>query len=135
MDGTDNHIEVRSIGGNFLEHARIFYFENAGDPELYMASADWMPRNLERRVEILFPVLQAELKEKVWHVLEVQLNDTQKARFLQADGSYRKAESKGKACNAQDVFCKEYVTLAAKKEKAEQQARTFRPEYNQTIQN
>ncbi len=135
VDGTDNHIEVRSIVGNFLEHARIFYFENAGDPELYMASADWMPRNLERRVEILFPVLQAELKEKVWHVLEVQLNDTQKARFLQADGSYRKAESKGKACNAQDVFCKEYVTLAAKKEKAEQQARTFRPEYNQTIQN
>lgn len=135
VDGTDNHIEVRSIVGNFLEHARIFYFENAGNPELYMASADWMPRNLERRVEILFPVLQAELKEKVWHVLEVQLNDTQKARFLQADGSYRKAESKGKACNAQDVFCKEYVTLAAKKEKAEQQARTFRPEYNQTIQN
>ena len=135
IEGTNDNIEVRSIVGNFLEHARIFYFENAGNPELYMASADWMPRNLERRVEILFPVLHDELKEKVWHVLEVQLNDTQKAHFLQADGSYRKAESKGKACNAQDVFCKEYVTLAAKKEKAEQQARTFRPEYNQTIQN
>ena len=57
VEGTGDNIEVRSIVGNFLEHARIFYFENAGDPELYMASADWMPRNLERRVEILFSML------------------------------------------------------------------------------
>lgn len=136
VEGTNDNIEVRSIVGNFLEHARIFYFENAGDPELYMASADWMPRNLERRVEILFPVLNAELKEKVWHVLEVQLNDTQKAQFLQADGSYCKIDNKDKeAHNAQEEFCKEYEALSAKKEKAEQQARTFKPEYNQTIQN
>jgi polyphosphate kinase len=136
VEGTNDNIEVRSIVGNFLEHARIFYFENAGDPELYMASADWMPRNLERRVEILFPVLNAGLKEKVWHVLDVQLRDTQKAQFLQADGSYRKADSRDKnAVNAQEQFCKEYVALAAKKEKAEQQARTFKPEYNQAIQN
>ena len=136
MEGTIDHIEVRDIVGNFLEHARIFYFENAGEPELYMASADWMPRNLERRVEILFPVLNAELKEKVWHVLEVQLSDTQKAQFLQADGNYRKVENREKnAVNAQELFCKEYVSLAAKKEKAGQQARTFIPEYNQAIQN
>ena len=136
VEGTNDNIEVRSIVGNFLEHARIFYFENAGDPELYMASADGMPRNLERRVEILFPVLNAGLKEKVWHVLDVQLRDTQKAQFLQADGSYRKADSRDKnAVNAQEQFCKEYVALAAKKEKAEQQARTFKPEYNQAIQN
>lgn len=136
VEGTNDNIEVRSIVGNFLEHARIFYFENAGDPELYMASADWMPRNLERRVEILFPVLNAELKEKVWHVLEVQLNDTQKAQFLQADGTYCKMDSKDKELhNAQEEFCKEYEALSAKKEKAEQQARTFKPEYNQTIQN
>ncbi|MCX4295888.1 MAG: RNA degradosome polyphosphate kinase [Lachnospiraceae bacterium] len=136
VEGTNNNIEVRSIVGNFLEHARIFYFENAGDSELYMASADWMPRNLERRVEILFPVLNVELKEKVWHVLEVQLNDTQKAQFLQADGSYHKIDHKDKELhNAQEEFCKEYEALSAKKEKAEQQARTFKPEYNQTIQN
>ena len=93
-----------------------------------------MPRNLERRVEILFPVLNAGLKEKVWHVLQVQLSDTQKAQFLQADGSYRKADNREKnAVNAQELFCKEYVSLAAKKEKAEQQARTFKPEYNQAI--
>ncbi len=133
VEGTNDNIEVRSIVGNFLEHARIFYFENAGDPEVYMASADWMPRNLERRVEILFPVLNAELKEKVLHVLDVQLNDTQKAQFLQADGSYHKLEKQGKElCNAQEEFCKEYMALASIKEKAEQQARTFKPEVNQS---
>ncbi len=101
-----------------------------------MASADWMPRNLERRVEILFPVLNAELKEKVLHVLDVQLRDTQKAQFLKADGSYHKLEKREKElCNAQDEFCKEYMALASIKEKAEQQARTFKPEYNQAIQN
>ncbi len=136
VEGTNDNIEVRSIVGNFLEHARIFYFENAGDPEVYMASADWMPRNLERRVEILFPVLNAELKEKVLHVLDVQLNDTQKAQFLQADGSYHKLEKQGKElCNAQEEFCKEYMALASIKEKAEQQARTFKPEVNQSQNN
>ena len=64
VEGTNDNISVRSIVGNFLEHARIFYFENGGNPELYMGSADWMPRNLERRVEILFPVLNPELKRK-----------------------------------------------------------------------
>lgn len=136
VEGTNDNIEVRSIVGNFLEHARIFYFENAGDPEVYMASADWMPRNLERRVEILFPVLNAQLKEEVQHVLEVQLNDTQKAQFLQADGSYHKLDKRDKDLhNAQEEFCKEYVALAAKREKAQQQARTFKPEYNQSMQN
>ncbi len=136
VEGTNDNIEVRSIVGNFLEHARIFYFENAGDSEIYMASADWMPRNLERRVEILFPVLNAELKEKVLHVLEVQLRDTQKAQFLKADGSYHKLEKREKElCNAQDEFCKEYMALASIKEKAEQQARTFKPEVNQSMQN
>ncbi len=133
VEGTNDKIEVRSIVGNFLEHARIFYFENAGDPELYMSSADWMPRNLERRVEILFPILTPELKEKVWHVLEVQLSDTQKAQFLKPDGSYGKYSGSGKdSHNAQEEFCSEYMALAAKKEKDGKQARTFKPEYNQS---
>jgi len=132
VEGTNDNIEVRSIVGNFLEHARIFYFENAGDPELYMSSADWMPRNLERRVEILFPVLNPELKEKVWHVLEVQLNDTKKAQFLKADGTYGKLGSSSKETfSAQEVFCREFVKLAAKNHK-EEQARTFIPEYHQS---
>lgn len=130
VEGTGNNITVRSIVGNFLEHARIFYFENAGAAELYMASADWMPRNLERRVEILFPVLEPELKEEVWHVLEVQMNDTQKAQELKPDGSYEKVDRHGKELyNAQEEFCKEYTALASKEHKLEKQARVFKPEY------
>jgi polyphosphate kinase len=132
VEGTNNNIEVRSIVGNFLEHARIFYFENDGNTELYMASSDWMPRNLERRVEIMFPVLHPELKEKVYHVLEVQLADNQKAQFLQPDGSYEKLDAKGlEPRNAQDEFCKEYVKLAKSLEKEKLAGRTFKPEYKE----
>ena len=95
-----------------------------------MASADWMPRNLERRVEILFPILNPELKEQVWHVLEVQLNDTQKAQELKPDGNYEKVDRRGKELyNAQEEFCKEYIALASKKHKLDKQARVFQPEY------
>lgn len=86
------NISVRSIVGNFLEHARVFYFENNGNPEFYCSSADWMPRNLERRVEILFPVEAPALKEKLWHILEGQLRDNKKAHILKPDGSYEKAD-------------------------------------------
>lgn len=129
VPGIHNNISVRSIVGNFLEHARIFYFENAGKEELYMGSADWMPRNLERRVEILFPVLDDNLKKKVWHVLETQLNDTQKAHILKEDGVYEKVDRRGKPLfNAQEEFCKEYTQLAAAKVKEEKNQRTFIPE-------
>jgi polyphosphate kinase len=132
VEGTNNNIEVRSIVGNFLEHARIFYFENDGNPQLFMASADWMPRNLERRVEIMFPVLNSELKEKVYHVLEVQLADNQKAQILKPDGHYEKIDAKGaEPRNAQDEFCKEYVKLAKSLEKEKLSARTFKPEYKE----
>jgi polyphosphate kinase len=129
VEGTHDNIEVRSIVGNFLEHARIFYFENSGHSEIYMASADWMPRNLERRVEILFPVLNPELKEKVKHILDVQLADNQKARLLEPDGNYvRVAVHDEEKHTAQDEFCKEYMLLAAGKEKEKRQVRTFKPE-------
>jgi polyphosphate kinase len=132
VEGTNNNIEVRSIVGNYLEHARIFYFENSGNEELYMASSDWMPRNLERRVEILFPVLNSDLKSKVYHVLEVQLADNQKAQLLQPDGSYEKIDAKGlEPRNAQEEFCKEYVKLAKSHEKEKQAGRTFKPEYKE----
>ena len=71
------NIEVHSIVGNFLEHARVFYFENDGSPEVYMGSADWMPRNLDKRVEIMFPVEEESLREQVMHVLKVQLEDNE----------------------------------------------------------
>ena len=129
VEGTKDNISVRSIVGNFLEHARIFYFENGGNAELYMGSADWMPRNLERRVEILFPVLNPELKEKVWHILDVQLRDTVKAQLLKPDGTYEKVDKRGKElCNAQEQFCREYIAAARKDKEEQKQARTFKPE-------
>ncbi len=115
------NITVRSIVGNFLEHIRIFYFENDEAPEVYMASADWMPRNLDRRVEIMFPILDEGLREKAIHILEVQLADNMKAHILQPDGSYVKPDRRGKAhvC-AQDTFCQEAVE-AVKKQKASEE--------------
>jgi len=104
------NIEVHSIVGNFLEHARVFYFENDGSPEIYMGSADWMPRNLDKRVEIMFPVEEESLKEQVMHVLKVQLEDNVKAHILKPDGTYEKPDKRGKVlvCS-QDQFCEEAV--------------------------
>lgn len=116
IPGVSENISVRSIVGNFLEHARVFYFENNGNPEFYCSSADWMPRNLERRVEILFPVEAPALKEKLWHILEGQLRDNKKAHILKPDGSYEKVDGRGKEpyC-AQEVFCKEAQEMSVKK--------------------
>lgn len=108
IPGVSENIRVRSIVGNFLEHSRIFFFLNDGEEEVYMGSADWMPRNLDRRVEILFPVLDEELKEKVKHILFVELADNMKAHVLQADGSYEKIDRRGKVLvNSQEQFCEE----------------------------
>ena len=71
----------------YLEHARVFYFQNGGAPEYWLASADWMPRNLDHRVEIAFPVLDARLQAQIHEVLELQLSDTVKAREILLDGS------------------------------------------------
>lgn len=114
IPGIGDNIKVRSIVGNFLEHSRIFYFENNDKPEFYCGSADWMPRNLERRVEILFPVEQEDLKEKIWHILDTELLDNRKAHILMPDGSYIKAKQKGKVVNSQSIFCKEAVKASKK---------------------
>lgn len=119
LEGVSENITVRSIVGTFLEHSRIFYFENGGNPEIYMASADLMSRNLDRRVEIMFPVEDAKLKKEVKHILDVQLADNVKAQLMQPDGSYVRVSELLKRENgahsdkdymrieAQMVFCKE----------------------------
>ncbi len=108
IPGVSENITVRSIVGNFLEHSRIFYFHNGGDSEIYMGSADWMPRNLDRRVEIIFPVIEEKLKKKAYHILEVELMDNVKAHILGADGEYDKIDKRGKVLiNSQEQFCKE----------------------------
>ncbi len=128
LPGIGDNITVRSIVGNFLEHSRIFYFENDGKPEYYCASADWMPRNLERRVEIMFPVERPELQKKLMHILEMQLKDTVKAHILKADGTYEKVDRRGRGTvNSQLEFCKMAVE-AAKEQETLDNNRVFIPE-------
>jgi polyphosphate kinase len=87
--GLSDHIRVRSIVGRFLEHSRIYYFENGGEAEVYLGSADWMPRNLHERVEVLFPLKDPLLRDRVTHeILAACLADNVKARFLEKDGRY-----------------------------------------------
>lgn len=114
--GISDRIRVRSIVGRFLEHSRIFYFENGGEPEVYLGSADWMSRNLHERVEVLFPLKNPLLRDRVVHeILAAYLADNVKARFLQKDGRYLRAwqSSRGRskspprgaaAFNAQDFL-------------------------------
>lgn len=113
VEGLSENITVCSIVGQFLEHSRIFMFENDGDPKIYMGSADWMPRNLDRRVEILFPVEDPDLKKRLFHILQVQMEDNIKAQYLQPDGTYAKRDRRGKVpvC-AQEQFAAEAVQRA-----------------------
>ncbi|MCR5719789.1 MAG: RNA degradosome polyphosphate kinase [Lachnospiraceae bacterium] len=124
------NITVRSIVGDFLEHSRIFYFENNEDHEVYLGSADWMPRNLERRVEILFPVEDNLLKERLIRILDLQLKDNVKANVLMPDGTYEKPDRRGKdAFNVQEYFCKEALNHAELINKKENEiSRVFIPE-------
>lgn len=115
LPGIGDNITVRSIIGNFLEHARIFYFENAGKSEYYCASADWMPRNLERRVEILFPVEEEDNRLKLENILKIQLKDNVKAHKLTDDGSYvrlKDVDNTGEPVNSQIIFGNEAVKAA-----------------------
>ena len=92
VHGLSENITVRSIVDRFLEHSRIFYFENACQPEVFVGSADWMPRNFFRRIELVFPIEDGVLRERIIsEVLAISLADNTKARFLQPDGSYRRA--------------------------------------------
>ena len=113
IPGVSENISVRSIVGNFLEHSRIFYFLNNGMEELYMGSADWMPRNLDKRVEILFPVECERLKKEVFHILQIQLEDNVKAHLLQPDNTYVKQDKRGKVLlDSQSYFCQEAIERA-----------------------
>src|SRR3989449_2691286 len=112
--GVSDNIRVRSVVGRFLEHSRIFFFANGGQEEVYLGSADWMPRNLYDRVEVMFPLKDAMLRDRVKHeILDSYLADKLKARVLQKDGSYirawqaqgkRKLPSGSAAFNAQEFL-------------------------------
>ncbi|SEL01693.1 MULTISPECIES: RNA degradosome polyphosphate kinase [unclassified Butyrivibrio] len=128
IPGISDNIRVRSIVGNFLEHSRIFYFENGGSPEYYASSADWMPRNLERRVEIMFPVENPALREKLWHILDCELRDNVKAHVMNEKGEYIKVTKRGAdSLNSQKLFGNEATELGKPKNITE--SRVFEPEY------
>jgi polyphosphate kinase len=95
VPGLSEHIRVLSIVDRYLEHARIFYFQNGGSPICLLASADWMQRNFDHRVEIAFPVIDPQLQAKLKEILEIQLGDTAKGWSMQSDGGYTRSRSEG----------------------------------------
>ena len=108
IKGVSENITVRSIVGTFLEHARIFDFRIDGEEEIFLGSADWMNRNLEKRVEIVFPVADEDIIKSIKHYLDVELEDNVKASILLPDGRYEKVERGGSAKkNSQMIFIKE----------------------------
>ena len=127
IPGVSEHIHVTSIVGTFLEHSRIFYFYNNGQEDIYMGSADWMPRNLDRRVEIVFPVEDDVIKDRIKHILDVLLRDNLKAYAMLSDGTYAKMSRRGKqAIGAQMTFCREAME-GAKEETTVWKGRHFIP--------
>ena len=109
IQGVSDHITVVSIVDRFLEHARVFYFRNGGHEEVYLSSADWMGRNLDRRLEILFPVGSPPLRTRLTGILETCFADNVKARRLGPDGTYTRVKAKGRAVRAQEKFYKDAV--------------------------
>src|SRR5690606_22145895 len=95
VPGVSHNIQVRSIIGRFLEHTRIYYFLNGGDEQIYLSSADWMERNLDKRVETCFPVEGKKLLMRVKKELESYLTDNTQAWAMQADGSYQRITPSG----------------------------------------
>lgn len=105
VKGLSENITVRSIVDRFLEHSRIYYFENACQPQVFVGSADWLPRNLFRRIEVVFPVEDGILRERIINeILNRTLADNVKARILSSDGSYQPVEKRGKAHRSQFEF-------------------------------
>jgi polyphosphate kinase len=106
IPGISDNIRVRSVVGRFLEHSRIFYFANGGEDEIYCGSADWMPRNLFERCEVVFPIRDAQIRHRIRHeILAAYLADTGKSRMEMADGDYLRLRApEGKRFSAQDFF-------------------------------
>jgi polyphosphate kinase len=124
IKGVSENIEVVSILDRYLEHARLFYFANGGHPEIYLSSADWMERNLDKRIELLFPVTDAAHKKRCKAILETCFSDNTNAWRLQPDGTYVTVTASGKKIQAQKVF---YDQVLQAQHNAKQNPRRFRP--------
>jgi polyphosphate kinase len=128
VPGLSENIRVVSIVDRFLEHSRIFYFHNGGDAQVFISSADWMPRNLDRRVELLVPVEDPACRARLLHILETCLRDTVKARQLQPDGSYPRIQTDGRRRSerCQETFYREARAAAEAADKSH--LATFSPQ-------
>ena len=115
-EGLSENIKVISIIDRFLEHSRVFYFQNGGNEELYLSSADWMPRNLERRVEIMLPILQENIFQDIKENLQNYFKDTESSYELQSDGGWKKRGGK-KNLRAQEELYKKYKKQSSLDEK------------------
>ena len=104
ITGQSEHITVRRIVDRYLEHGRIFWFWNNGEDEIYMGSADWMTRNLYRRIEVCFPVVDSKVKASLREVLNIYLKDTRKATWIMADGAHHPIVGKAKKLQAQEAM-------------------------------
>jgi polyphosphate kinase len=122
VKGVSDHIEVVSIVDRFLEHARILHFHHGGDERVFLSSADWMPRNLDRRIELLVPVEDAEYRRRLIDILNAYFDDNVKAHRLQPDGKYKraKATSRKKPYRSQQVLYEEACRLVKQSERSEQ---------------
>ena len=128
LQGISENIRVHSVVGRFLEHSRIFYFANSGKPRVFLSSADWMPRNLNRRVEILFPIEDTEHIQYLKEVLDTNKRDTYNTSELQSDGAYRhlhanKKDKSEKAFATQHFFCEQAHKKIEQRNKQQRNAR------------
>lgn len=109
VKGMSENISVYSLVGRFLEHSRAFYFNNNGDSKLYLSSADWMPRNLDRRIEIMFPIEDERVKDDILEALKLYLTDNTKIRMLKSDGTYEKLSSSNNKIDIQETFVRRVI--------------------------
>lgn len=112
IKGQSENIKVISIVDRFLEHSRIFYFQNSGSPEIYCSSADWMPRNLDRRIELMFPILDKKVFNDIYSILQTYFSDNTSAEELQNDGKWVKvSENTNESINSQETLYKKYKKI------------------------
>jgi len=131
VEGISENISVRSVVGRFLEHSRIFYFENSGTPKVFVGSADWMPRNFFRRIEVVFPIEDPTLRDRIVNqILAAQLADNVKASILASDGTYSRPAVKkddARSCQA------EFMALALGESKARRTGRPAKRAYSKVV--
>lgn len=127
LSGISDNITVHSIVGQLLEHSRIFRFENAGNPRIFMGSADWMQRNLDRRVELVYPVEDDVLKQRSFDILEQMWNDNTNTRVMNSDGTYVRVDRRGKAAQNCQLIFSQLAQDAVRKLQQQEESKRYEP--------